>query len=150
MIDELAYHHSEQPAMTISLNKVLDLYTFGNHLLQLYGMNSIHSAKMLFFHDIDHFNIVTMLVNLVRCIVQKRDQTVIDLQFKGYGMNSHGASGTMKAGKVLQKVGGQLGSETLANAFMQLDSVFLEENYLQAVLDVMITISSSKVFLFLP
>lgn len=73
---------------------------------------------MLFFHDIDRFNIVTMLVNLVRCIVQKRDQTVIDLQFKSSGGLSHGAGGMLKAGKVLQKVDGQSGTENLANVFM--------------------------------
>lgn len=56
----------------------------------------------------------------------------------------------LKVGKVLQKTGGQSGSENLSNAFMTFDGVFLEENYLEAVLDVMMTISSSKVFLFLP
>ncbi len=69
MINELATSHSDEPSMTSNLNRVFDLYTFGNHLLQLYGMNSISSAKMVFFHDVDHFNIVTMAVNLVRCIV---------------------------------------------------------------------------------
>ena len=118
MIGELATSHSDQPAMTSNLNKVFDLYTFGNHLLQLYGMNSIHTTKMLFFHDIDHFNIVTMAVNLVRCIVQKRDQTVIDLQFKSSGGLGLGAGGMLKAGKVLQKVGGHSGQENLANVFM--------------------------------
>ena len=36
----------------------------------------------------------------------------------------------MKAGKVIQKLGESSGNENLATAFMQLDSVFVEENYL--------------------
>lgn len=98
---ELSVSHSNLPALTSNFNRVLDLYMFGNELLKVYGLNAIHSVRALFFNDLDHFNIITIFVNLIRCIVQKRDQTVIDLYLSNQSSLGLGSGGLLKSGKVL-------------------------------------------------
>ena len=70
MIAELTQTWDNQPqSLSSSFNKIFDLFTFGKHLLTIFGLNSIESIKLLFFHDMDHLNITTLLINLIKVIV---------------------------------------------------------------------------------
>ena len=57
----------------------MQLYSFSDKLISLFGLKAKDSVYTILFHDIDQFNISTLLIQLVKTIVIKRDQTVIDL-----------------------------------------------------------------------
>jgi hypothetical protein len=76
-----------------NFDNILNLYEFAGSLIEHYGMNAFESIKLLLFHDIDTFNISFMLMQFVKMIVLKRDQTIIDL----------GGQKNLKSGQVFQK-----------------------------------------------
>ena len=64
---------------TLNIDHLVTLYRFAANLIKYYGMNAEDSIKILLFHDIDTFNISYMLLQMVKIIILKRDQTIIDL-----------------------------------------------------------------------
>lgn len=65
---------AEDHSLLSNFHYIFDLYAFGVHMHKAYGMvNTLESMKLLFFHDIDQFNIASMLMNIVKIIVVKKD-----------------------------------------------------------------------------
>ena len=99
-------------------------------------------CEAIILSDIDWFNITSLFTKLVRLIIQKRDQTTIDL-----GSNS------LKASAITDKFLG--GDHRLKKSYTQndpleilsqCDAYYLEHNCLLGVLKVMKTLTASKVF----
>ena len=70
-----------------SFDKILNLFTFAEHLIKEFGLNSMKVCEAIILSDIDWFNITCLFTKMVRLIIQKKDQTTIDL-----GSNSLKAS----------------------------------------------------------
>jgi hypothetical protein len=65
--------------MNTKFSNILDLFEFCDHLMKFYGLNALSLVNQILFYDIDSFNATSLLVQLVKLVVMKRDQTTIDL-----------------------------------------------------------------------
>lgn len=72
-----------QTSARSNLDKVMKLFEVAQYLLAQFGLKAKDSIQTLLFHDLDNFNASTLLIQLIKTIIIKRDQTVIDLTQQG-------------------------------------------------------------------
>lgn len=102
MINEAAVDHTGGNFnIAFNFDKVLKLFKFAESLINHFGLNALKSIQQIMFADVDHFNVSTLILHLFRIIIVQRDQTVINLT------SSTQNSGSMKIGKVFQRVSAQ-------------------------------------------
>jgi len=63
----------------VQIDRVLELIDLGQKLIETGGLNCLESVKCLLFNDIDSYNLTSLLLTTVQAILQKRDDTVIDI-----------------------------------------------------------------------
>ena len=59
--------------MNMNFDKILNLFTFAEHLIKQYGLNSLKVTETILLSDVDCFNITSLFTKLVRLVVLKRD-----------------------------------------------------------------------------
>lgn len=86
------------------LQRTVELYEFAHELILIFGVQAKEAVQTLLFIDIDHLNLVPMLIHAIKSIILLRDQTTIDLSQSGKVLLKQNSikDQFIKVGKVVQ------------------------------------------------
>jgi hypothetical protein len=118
----------------------LQIIEAASEIVRLQGLNAIEVCREALLSQSDEFNLVSMMVTVTHLILQKRDQTILEISAN---------SGPNKYARVSEafKASSHSRGENLKEELSMVDADYLEEVVLGGVLDGLLAVCESKILL---